>query len=126
MRLPRFRIRTVMIAVAVVGVLIVVILPWWRYWFQSPWRLVTVTDYTSPDGQLHADYLNCFFDLRKPGDAIRFRKMIRTAQSSQTHFRVERFTSFPRDRFPTFTDADIRRIDPPQKAPPVGRADAPR
>jgi hypothetical protein len=126
MRLPRIRIRTVLIAVAVVGVLLAVVLPWWRYWFQSPWRLVTVMDYTSPDGQLHADHLSLFFDMRKPGDASRFRKTIRAAQSQRTHFTVERFTSFPGDRFPTFTDADVRRLDPPPEAPSIGRADTPR
>ena len=50
----RFTIRRMMIAIAVLGLLLAVVPPWWRYWFQSPWRLVTITNYISPDGTMSA------------------------------------------------------------------------
>src|SRR5438445_807264 len=112
MRLPhlRFTVRRMMIAVAVLGLLLTVVPPWWRYWFQSPWRLVTITNYRSPDGTINAAEVCQFYDIRKPADAARFQAMTSWAPPSGFHYKVERFATFPRSRFPTFTDADVLRI----------------
>jgi hypothetical protein len=117
MRLPRFRIRTLMIAVAVVAVLLVALPPWWRYWFHSPWRLVTVRNYTSPDGSERFDELKYFFDTRKPSDFARMQLLLHDCQAARADFSVERFATFPRSRFPQWTDAVIRRIDPSWRDP---------
>jgi hypothetical protein len=101
-----------MVAVAVVGVLLTVAPPWWRYWFQSPWRLITIKNYTSPDGKMHASKMLAFFDIRKPADAARLQAITRATQSGDAPFKIERFATFPRSRFPTFTDAEVLRIDP--------------
>jgi hypothetical protein len=101
-----------MIAVAVLGLLLAVVPPWWRYWFQSPWRLVTITNYRSPDGTAIADEVCLFYDTRKPADAARLKSMTGVAPFLGSHFKVERFATFPRSRFPRFTDAEVLRIDP--------------
>jgi hypothetical protein len=108
----RFTIRRIMIAVAVLGLLLAVVPPWWRYWFQSPWRLVTITNYRSPDGTMSADEACLFYDMRKPADAAQLQAMTSSVPPLGAHFKVERFATFPRSRFPTFTDADVLRIDP--------------
>lgn len=108
MPLPRFRIRALMIAVAGLAILMVVVPPWWHYWFQSPWRLITAKKFTSPDGRLQATEISMFFDTRKPADRSRFHKAFSELRSCAGKVKVERFATFPRDRFPTFTDAEIR------------------
>jgi hypothetical protein len=108
----RFTIGRMMIAVAVLGLLLAVVPPWWRYWFQSPWMLVTITNYTSPDRMMSAAEMCLFFDVRKPADAARLQAMTSAVLPLCAHFKVERFATFPRSRFPTFTDADILQIDP--------------
>jgi hypothetical protein len=57
--------------------------------------------------------MRLFFDIRKPADATRLQKMTRSLQSERAHSKVERFATFPKSRFPTFTAEEIRRIDPP-------------
>ncbi len=108
----RFTIRRMMIAVAVLGLLLTIVPPWWRYWFQSPWRLVTITNYRSPDGTMSAAEMRLFYDIRKPADAARLQAMTSAVPPLGAHVKVERFATFPRGRFPTFTDADVLRIDP--------------
>jgi hypothetical protein len=53
-----------------------------------------------------------FYDMRKPADAARLQAMTSAVPPLGAHFKVERFATFPRSRFPTFTDADVLRIDP--------------
>jgi hypothetical protein len=114
MRLPRIRftVRRMMIAVAILGLLLAVVPPWWRYWFQSPWRMVTITNYRSPDEMMIADEACLFFDVRKPADAARLQAMTSAVPSLGARIKIERFATFPRSRFPRFSDADILRIDP--------------
>ena len=108
----RFSVRLMMIAVAVLGLLFAVVPPWWCYWFQSPWRLVTITNYRSPDRMMTASEMCLFFDMRKPSDAARLQAMTSAVPPLGAQIKVERFATFPRSRFPTFTDADVHRIDP--------------
>jgi hypothetical protein len=108
----RFTVGRMMIAVAVLALLFAVVPPWWRYWFQSPWRLVTITNYMSPDRTMIADEVCLFFDVRKPADAARLQAMTSAVPPLGARIKVERFATFPRSRFPTFTDADVLRIDP--------------
>ena len=112
MRQPRIRftVRRMMIAVAVLGLLLAVVPPWWRYWFQSPWRLVTITNYGMSDA--HFTEVCLFFDMRKPADAARFKATTSAVPPLGDRIKVERFATFPRSRFPTFTEADVLRIDP--------------
>jgi hypothetical protein len=108
----RFTVRRMMIAVAVLGLLLAIVPPLWRYWFQSPWRLVTITNYKSPDGTIRVSEMCLFYDMRKPADAARLQAMTLVAPSMGEHFKIERFATFPRSRFPTFTDAEVLRLDP--------------
>jgi hypothetical protein len=101
-----------MIAVAVIGILLAVAPPLWRYWFQSPWRLITITNYRSPNGTAIATQTCHFFDMTKPADAAQFQAMKNAFPPLGDHVKVERFATFPRSRFPTFTDAQVLRIDP--------------
>lgn len=103
----RFTVRWMMIAIAVLGLLLAVVPPWWRYWFQSPWRLVTITNYRMSGAEVCL-----FFDMRKPADAARFQAMTSAVPPMGDHYKVERFATFPTSRFPTFTKADVLRIDP--------------
>lgn len=115
--LPRFRLRTLMMGVAVAAVLLVVTPPWWRYWFRSPWRLVTVADHSGAHESERITNVRLFFDVRKPADAARLRELTRSLQLGRAPFKVERFAAFPKSRYPTFTAEDVRRIDPPPGEP---------
>ena len=111
MRLPTFKIRALMIAVAVLAVLMVVAPPWWRYWFQSPWRLMTIPAQPLPNGR-QIGGATLFYDIRKPLQRQRFGQVIHNCDAVRAKYTLERFATFPRSRFPTFSDVDIRRIDP--------------
>jgi hypothetical protein len=111
MPLPRFRIRTLMIAVAVVALLMVVGPPWWRYWFQSPWRLVTLAPHTNPDGNNWGE-IRLFFDTRKSRDRQRLTQTTQACRAAGVKYTLERFATFPKSRFPTFSDVEVRCIDP--------------
>ena len=79
----------------------------------EPWRWI------DPRGMSDARALGmsslfvlAVYDTRKPADAVRLRAMTSAVAPLGAHFKVERFATFPRTRFPTFTDADVLRIDP--------------
>jgi hypothetical protein len=91
----------------VLGLLLAIVPPWWHYWFQSPWRLVTITNYRMSGAEVCL-----FYDMRKPADATRFQAMTSAIPPLGDPFKVERFATFPTSRFPRFTKADVLRIDP--------------
>ena len=104
MQRPRFRIRTLLIVVAVAAVLLVIVPPWWRYWFQSPWRVVSVQNYTSADDRVHADSVELVFDARKPAEQVRMKRAIRWFESNGAKVNVERFEALLKDRLPNEND----------------------
>lgn len=97
MRLPRFRIRTLMIAVAVVALVMVVMPPWWRYWFRSPWTEVTLAPGAGLDGKDRSE-LRIVFDTRKPSDRQALTRVIRLYRSSGAEYSVRKFATSPNRR----------------------------
>ena len=90
MSLPRFRIRTLMIAVAVAAMILVVAPPWWRYWFASPWREIS---YREGNTEAHL-----FFDVRNPTHNVVIARRLRQLNAKKITYKVERFAQFPRNR----------------------------